>query len=98
MGYSLSQRLLLVIYTERGTRNSIISARRATRSERKSYQALLKLYIGEGLRQDLSRQFADRVLETTAQVLARHNGNGIARPNTVKVENIHPITNLAIVT
>jgi hypothetical protein len=34
--------------------------------------ALLKLYIGQGLRQDLTRQFAERVLETTAQVLARH--------------------------
>jgi hypothetical protein len=37
-----------------------------------SYEALLKLYIGQGLRQDLARQFGDRVLETTAQVLARH--------------------------
>ena len=37
-----------------------------------SYQALLKLYIGQGLRQDLSQMFADRVLETTAQVLTRH--------------------------
>ncbi len=37
-----------------------------------SYQALLQLYIGQGLRQDVTRFFADRVLETTAQVLARH--------------------------
>jgi hypothetical protein len=37
-----------------------------------SYQALLKFYIGQGLRQDLSKLFADRVLETTAEVLARH--------------------------
>ncbi len=37
-----------------------------------SYQALLKLYIGQGLRQDVTKLFADRVLETTAQVLARH--------------------------
>lgn len=37
-----------------------------------SCQALLKLYIGQGLRQDLTKLFADRVLEKTAQVLAQH--------------------------
>ncbi len=37
-----------------------------------SYQALLKFYIGQGLRQDLARLFGDRVLETAAEVLARH--------------------------
>lgn len=36
-----------------------------------SYQALLKLYIGQGLRQDTARLFAERVLEMTAEVLAR---------------------------
>lgn len=34
--------------------------------------ALLKLYIGHGLRQDLAKAFADRMLEKTAQVLTRH--------------------------
>ncbi len=38
MGYSLSQRLLLVVYTHRGERTRIISARSATRSERKLYE------------------------------------------------------------
>lgn len=37
-----------------------------------SVQALLKFYIGHGLRQDLSRLFADRVLDKTAEVLTRH--------------------------
>jgi len=37
-----------------------------------SYQALLKFYIGQGLRQGLAKHFADRLLETTAQVLALH--------------------------
>jgi hypothetical protein len=37
-----------------------------------SFQALLKLYIGQGLREDLTRLFGDHVLETTAHVLARH--------------------------
>jgi uncharacterized DUF497 family protein len=38
LGYSLAQRLLLVIYTERGERTRIISARPATRAERKLYE------------------------------------------------------------
>lgn len=38
IGYSLSQRLLLIVYTERGERTRIISARPATRPERKSYE------------------------------------------------------------
>jgi len=37
-----------------------------------SSQALIKFYVGQGLRQDLSKRYADRVLETTAEVLARH--------------------------
>ncbi len=38
LGYSLQQRLLLVVYVERGKRNRIISARPATRIERKLYE------------------------------------------------------------
>src|SRR3990172_12888354 len=37
-----------------------------------SVEALLKLYIGQSMRQDLSKLSADRVLEKTAQVLTRH--------------------------
>lgn len=37
-----------------------------------SVQALLKFYIGHGLRQDIARLFGARVLETTEAVLARH--------------------------
>ncbi len=40
-----------------------------------SREALLRLYIGEGLRRDLSKLVSDRVLETTAEVLARHIGS-----------------------
>ena len=36
-GYSFQRRILLVVYVERGQRTRIISARRATRHERKSY-------------------------------------------------------------
>ncbi|OKH39417.1 hypothetical protein NIES2119_06675 [[Phormidium ambiguum] IAM M-71] len=38
IGYSLEQRLLLVVYVERGKRNRIISARPATHNERKLYE------------------------------------------------------------
>jgi len=38
LGYSLAQRLLLVIYVERRLRIRIISARPATRNERKLYE------------------------------------------------------------
>ena len=38
IGYSLSQRILLVVYTERGYRTRIISARRATYSEKVQYE------------------------------------------------------------
>lgn len=38
LGYSLSVRLLLVVYTERDARFRIVSARRATRDERKLYE------------------------------------------------------------
>lgn len=37
-----------------------------------SVQGLLKFYIGQGLREDAARLFSENVLETTAQVLARH--------------------------
>ena len=38
LGYSLRQRILLVVYVERGEWTRIISARRATPDERKSYE------------------------------------------------------------
>jgi uncharacterized protein len=38
LGYSLAQRLLLVVYVERGRRTRIISARPANRNERKLYE------------------------------------------------------------
>ncbi|BDA67462.1 unknown protein [Calothrix sp. PCC 7716] len=37
-----------------------------------SVEALLKFYIGQCLRQDLAKQFSGRLMESTAQVLARH--------------------------
>ena len=37
-----------------------------------SVEALLKFYIGQGLRTDLTKAFSESLLDTTAQVLARH--------------------------
>ena len=37
-----------------------------------SIEALIKFYIGQGLRQDLAKNFADHVIDTTGQVLSRH--------------------------
>jgi hypothetical protein len=37
-----------------------------------SREALLRYYIGQGLRQDLAKQYGDRVLEKTAQVFTNH--------------------------
>ena len=38
VGYSLSKRILLVVFVERSVRMRIISARRATAQERKEYE------------------------------------------------------------
>jgi hypothetical protein len=48
------------------------SLRKVAASRDMSLEALLKFYVGQGLRQDVSRLFSEKVLETTAQVLARH--------------------------
>ncbi len=48
------------------------SLRKVADSREMSVEALLRLYIGRGLRQDLTKLFSERVLEKTAQVLARH--------------------------
>jgi hypothetical protein len=37
-----------------------------------SREALMKFYIGQGLRRDLAHFYGDRVLEKAAQVLAKH--------------------------
>ena len=37
-----------------------------------SVEALLKLYVGQSMRQDLAKLSTDRMLEKTAQVLTKH--------------------------
>jgi len=50
----------------------LASMEKAAGSRDMTIEALMKLYIGQGLRQDLAKMFADRVLETTERVLTRH--------------------------
>jgi hypothetical protein len=53
-------------------KDAIASLKQVAAQRDMSFQALLKLYIGQGLRQEMARLFGERVLETTAHVLARH--------------------------
>ncbi|MBW4569161.1 MAG: BrnA antitoxin family protein [Tolypothrix carrinoi HA7290-LM1] len=52
--------------------DTLQSLKKVAASRDMSVEALLKLYIGQNLRQDLAKLFSDRLLESTAQVLARH--------------------------
>jgi hypothetical protein len=46
--------------------------RRVAETRDMSPDALLKFYVGQGLRQDAARLFSERIMQTTAEVLARH--------------------------
>ncbi|MTJ54159.1 hypothetical protein FJR38_16650 [Anabaena sp. UHCC 0253] len=37
-----------------------------------SIEALMKFYIGQGLREDIAKLFNERLLNTTVEVLSRH--------------------------
>ena len=52
--------------------DTLVSLNKVAASRDMSVQALLKFYVGQGLRQDLARLFGDRVLETTEHVLTRY--------------------------
>jgi hypothetical protein len=52
--------------------DTLASLERVAVSRDMTLQALLKLYVGQGLRHDLARLYSDRLTETTAHVLARH--------------------------
>ncbi|MBE9005565.1 hypothetical protein IQ259_11035 [Fortiea sp. LEGE XX443] len=53
-------------------KDTLESLKKIADSRDMSCEALLKFYIGQGLRQDVAKLFSNRVLEATAQVLARH--------------------------
>ncbi len=52
--------------------DTLVSLKKVANRKDMSVEALLKFYIGQGLRQDLTKLFSDRVLEVTAQVLSQH--------------------------
>jgi hypothetical protein len=52
--------------------DTLQSLKKVAVSRDMSVEALVKFYVGQGLRQDLAKLFSNHVLETTAQVLARH--------------------------
>ena len=52
--------------------DTLDSIKNVAASRDMAHQALLKWYIGQGLRQDLAKRFTDRFLETAADVLTRH--------------------------
>jgi len=53
-------------------KDTLDSLKKVAANRDMSLEALLKFYIGQGLRQDLAKLFSNRVLEATAQVLGRH--------------------------
>ncbi len=53
-------------------KDTLESLKKVAATRDMSCQALLKFYVGQGLRQDLSKLYADRVIETTEHVLTRH--------------------------
>lgn len=52
--------------------DTLASLQKVAASRDMSFEALLKLYIGQGLRQDLEKLFSNRLLEATERVLAKH--------------------------
>jgi len=56
--------------------DTLESLKKVAASRDMSMEALLKFYIGQSLRQDLTKLFSERILDTTAQVLARRDRLG----------------------
>lgn len=54
-------------------RDTLASLKKVAHQRDMSVEALMKLYIGKCLRQDLTQLFADQVLDSTAKVLTRHH-------------------------
>jgi hypothetical protein len=51
---------------------ALVALRNVAEARDMSLEALLRFYIGQGLRQDTARLFSERILDTTERVLARH--------------------------
>jgi hypothetical protein len=53
-------------------KDTVESLERVAEYRQMSLDALLKFYIGRGLRQDLARLFSNLIIEATDRVLSRH--------------------------
>ena len=53
-------------------RDTLTSLEEVADNKDMSIEALLKFYIGQGLREDIAKLFNERLLNTTVQVLSRH--------------------------
>jgi len=53
-------------------KDTLDSLKKIAQNRDMSVEALLKFYIGQGLRQDLAKLFSNCVLWATAQILTRH--------------------------
>ena len=53
--------------------DTLASVQKIATNRNMSEMALLKFYIGQGLREDISKQFAENIMEKMANVLTRHN-------------------------
>ena len=52
--------------------DTLLAIKRVATAQDIPYEALIKYYIGRGLREDLTAMMYDRVLEKVPEVLARH--------------------------
>lgn len=52
--------------------DTLESLGKVAQSRDMSCEALIRFYIGQGLREDLRKRFADHLLETTARILSHH--------------------------
>jgi hypothetical protein len=55
--------------------DTLATIKRVAETRDMSYQALIKFYIGQGLRQDLSQMAANHLMESAAEVLAQRLGS-----------------------
>lgn len=53
-------------------KDTLEGIKKVAASRNMSLEALLKFYIGQGLREDLEKLFSSQILESTAKVLAKH--------------------------
>jgi hypothetical protein len=52
--------------------DTLQSLNKIAQSKDMSLEALIKYYVGQGLRQDISKIFAEQLMNKTAEVLARY--------------------------